>query len=449
MKITRSNIYIPICGILTFLFMAVINNPVFSAPPDQRLTSAHQGCGASEMIISPWQTDDVSWMITTNAGLPFGRASGGAIGDHFYIFGAMDFSLGQAYNWTTEHWQTIPEPPLGNCNWCGVAADEDIYLIGRYAAYTFGSEVQKYTPIGEGPEGTWSNVADYPLAASGIAADWDGGNYIYAAGGSNLVEVFDEAYRYNIAADEWSEIASLPVPMTYHGGAFLEGKFHAAGGVEEGGVAHYVYDPSEDEWTQQADIPTPNYFALFNFFANEDYLFSIGGGGGYAAWPATNAVQLYDPDTDEWFQETPTLAMRGLNTADMMPNGEVLTAGGFFEWIYFQQAFIGSGFPTGGSYSGIGDNLESCIPAEMEFYPAWPNPFNPAAVLSFRLGSAGQVTLVIYDSSGREVSRVLDGSMPAGLHSVNYSLDGGSTGLYFARLTAGDKSFCQKLIFVK
>lgn len=432
-------------GMLAICFVI----PAFSAPPDQRLMSVHQGSGASGQIISPWQTDNVTWLITTNAGRPFGRASGGIIGDYFYVFGSMDVSIAQAYNWSTEHWQTVSEAPLGNCNWCGVSTGSDIYLIGRYAAYTFGNEVQKFTQVAGGPDGTWSTVADYPLTAAGIAADWDGSNYIYAAGGSDLVEVFDNAYRYDISGDEWTEIASLPIPMTYHGGAFLDGRFHVVGGVEGGGIAHYAYDPGGDEWTQSADLPTPNYFALFNLSASDDYLLSIGGGGGYGEWPATNAVQLYDPDDDEWFQETPTPAARGLNTAEWTPSGEVINTGGFYEWIYFQQAWIGSGFPGGSSWSAVSGCESSLKPDDFQFYPAAPNPFNPETVLSFRIAAEGRATLVIYDSGGREIARLLDRDFTAGLHSVSCSFAGNSSGLYFARLTAGDNYLCQKLVYVK
>ena len=421
----------------------------FSAPPDQRMISMHEGYGPSEQIISPGQTDNVTWLITTNAGRPFGRASGGIIGDYFYIFGSMDLSIGQAYNWNTEHWQTVTEPPLGNCNWCGVSTGDVIYLIGRYAAYTFGSEVQKFTVTGTGPDGTWSTVADYPLAASGIAADWDGGNYIYAAGGSDLVEIFDNAYRYDITADEWSEIASLPIPMTYHGGAFLEGRFHVVGGIEGGGVTHYAYDPASDEWSQLAGLPTPNYFALFSLSASDDYLLSVGGGGGYGDWPAVNAVQLYDPENDEWFQETPTPATRGLNTAEWTPNGEVINAGGFYEWTFFQQAFIGTGFPDGSSWSGIETGEGRMIPEGFRCYPASPNPFNSETTLSFSLPDAEHVTLVIYNSAGREIARLLDREFPAGLHTAGYSCSGNSSGLYFAWLTAGERSSVQKLVYVR
>jgi hypothetical protein len=85
---------------------------------------------------------------------------------------------------------------------------------------------------------------------------------------------------------------------------------------------------------------------------------------------------------------------------------------------------------------------------------AYPNPFNPRTVLSFRLGSPAAVTLAIYDSAGRHVKTLLQEHLSAGDHAAtwNGTDESGlttSTGIYFARLDAGGESMSRKLIMLK
>ena len=66
----------------------------------------------------------------------------------------------------------------------------------------------------------------------------------------------------------------------------------------------------------------------------------------------------------------------------------------------------------------------------------YPNPFNPQTTIGFTLPSASDVRLVVYDALGREVARLVEGELGAGLHEARF--DGGSlaSGLYLYRLVA-------------
>ncbi len=64
---------------------------------------------------------------------------------------------------------------------------------------------------------------------------------------------------------------------------------------------------------------------------------------------------------------------------------------------------------------------------------AYPNPFNPIAVIPFELGQGGHVTLTVYDLLGRRVAVLLNERRDAGYHTA--TLDGSrlATGLYVVR----------------
>jgi hypothetical protein len=73
--------------------------------------------------------------------------------------------------------------------------------------------------------------------------------------------------------------------------------------------------------------------------------------------------------------------------------------------------------------------------------PNAPNPFNAATSIRFELYRAGDVSLVVYDSLGRVVARLVEGHLNAGLHAVTW--DGAdnagvlvSSGVYVYRLAS-------------
>ena len=79
----------------------------------------------------------------------------------------------------------------------------------------------------------------------------------------------------------------------------------------------------------------------------------------------------------------------------------------------------------------------------------YPNPFNPETNIAFELPKPGEVSLVIYDIQGKEVARLVDEYKPAGSHSITWNAEGFTSGIYFARLTAGNFTQTQKLLLIK
>jgi hypothetical protein len=78
------------------------------------------------------------------------------------------------------------------------------------------------------------------------------------------------------------------------------------------------------------------------------------------------------------------------------------------------------------------------LPTAFHFDSCHPNPFNPAATLTFTLPEAAKVTLEIYDLGGRLVQQVGFGEsdLSAGMHTAIFDGSSLPSGIYFARLTA-------------
>jgi len=88
-------------------------------------------------------------------------------------------------------------------------------------------------------------------------------------------------------------------------------------------------------------------------------------------------------------------------------------------------------------------------PSSFALYPPHPNPFNPSAVASFELRVPSYVNLRVYDTAGRRVATLVDSWKPAGKHQAIFDGADLPSGIYLARLTAGDFQQTQKLVLLK
>lgn len=78
----------------------------------------------------------------------------------------------------------------------------------------------------------------------------------------------------------------------------------------------------------------------------------------------------------------------------------------------------------------------------------YPNPFNPATTLEFKLQHVQRVRIGVYDATGRLVDQLADASFDAGDHQITWQPSGLAGGIYVARLEAGETVLTQKLVFL-
>ncbi len=79
---------------------------------------------------------------------------------------------------------------------------------------------------------------------------------------------------------------------------------------------------------------------------------------------------------------------------------------------------------------------EETIPRDYELYQSYPNPFNPAAVISFSLPQSAQVNLTVYDVLGQEITTLLNTVKQAGVYNVTFEAANLPSGIYFYRIQA-------------
>jgi predicted acyl esterase len=104
------------------------------------------------------------------------------------------------------------------------------------------------------------------------------------------------------------------------------------------------------------------------------------------------------------------------------------------------------------SFKRMNENEEITNSAvKFEMKQNYPNPFNPTTNISFSLPDnfTGNVTMKVYDLTGKEVAVLVNGEMNSGLHSVAFDGSKLSSGIYFYKINAGSYSDVKRMILVK
>ncbi|MBD3166842.1 T9SS type A sorting domain-containing protein [bacterium] len=89
--------------------------------------------------------------------------------------------------------------------------------------------------------------------------------------------------------------------------------------------------------------------------------------------------------------------------------------------------------------TGVHDEIDgTTVPKTYYLSGSYPNPFNAVATVQFGLPTTSAVTLRVYNSLGREVATLLDGTLQAGVHKAIFNGRDLASGVYLVRMqTAG------------
>ncbi len=88
-------------------------------------------------------------------------------------------------------------------------------------------------------------------------------------------------------------------------------------------------------------------------------------------------------------------------------------------------------------------------PSEFSLSQNYPNPFNAVTTLSYMLPQSGSITISIYNLLGQRVAILHEGILQAGRYTTTWDATGFPTGVYFARLEAGEHSESIKMVLLK
>jgi len=100
-----------------------------------------------------------------------------------------------------------------------------------------------------------------------------------------------------------------------------------------------------------------------------------------------------------------------------------------------------------GIVNSVGQN--ETIPVTPKLYSNYPNPFNPETIISYYLPKTSKISLVVYDSLGREVKTLVNDVQSEGNYNIKFHPKELSSGLYVARLSSDNYTDTIKMIYLK
>lgn len=85
----------------------------------------------------------------------------------------------------------------------------------------------------------------------------------------------------------------------------------------------------------------------------------------------------------------------------------------------------------------------------IKLFENYPNPFNPSTKIRFDINERYFVTLIVYNSLGQEIQKLVSDIMNGGSYEFNFNASGLPTGVYFYSLIVGNYVSTKKMLFLK
>ena len=199
---------------------------------------------------------------------------------------------------------------------------------------------------------------------------------VLVAGGRTFFYDLASAEIYDPASGTWTPTGSLNTPRRSHTATLLpNGKVLVAGGTrEDNGYLVYsinsaeLYDPATGTWTPTGNLATARGDHTATLLSSGKVL--VTGGrpsfSGAGNLPIVSA-ELYDPASGTWTSTGDLNTGRWSHTATLLPNGNVLAAGGYGNGVVLMSAEIydsatGTWTPTGNLLARRADHTATLLP---------------------------------------------------------------------------------------
>jgi hypothetical protein len=332
--------------------------------------------------------------------------------------------------------------------------------------------------------------------------------YLVGSIGANFNIPDGKLYKYNPSANLWTQKTTMSPPLLHEMAVCVwhDSLIVSVGGSTNGfsGATNIVqvYDPSTDTWRV-----LPNYF-LVNISAAqaecidstiivmggynsviyntvyrghvegnsieslswvEDSVYTPFGAGVYRIGstqfgkymlfgPALgsnsciNQIWGYNSVDNTWIRFLPnsldTAAIRSLALKVTSDSVYLYTFGGITWDSSIQFIRRSERFAFGNPLIGITQNGNK-VPASFRLYQNYPNPFNPTTIIKFDLFKTGNVTVKVYDITGKEIQVLVNEIKAPGSYSIRFNAAGLSSGIYFYTMKAEEYFESKKMVLIK
>ena len=192
-------------------------------------------------------------------------------------------------------------------------------------------------PVFSQSSGTWATTGSMKDAREDQTATLLQTTRVLVAGGFDGSNQLATAELYDPTAGKWSSTGSMNTARDGHTATLLQnGQVLVAGGFNTApdGSSNYLsgaelYNPATGAWTTTGSMSTAREAHTATLLPNGEVLVT-GGIAFISGSPVIfSSAELYNPATGTWTKTSSMSVGREQHTATLLPNGQVLVAGGF------------------------------------------------------------------------------------------------------------------------
>jgi hypothetical protein len=133
-------------------------------------------------------------------------------------------------------------------------------------------------------------------------------------------------------------------------------------------------------------------------------------------------------------------------------NGSASRGGGIYLTSSFPQIRdnLITGNHAGWDLNGwLEESPMESIPSKFGLLDNYPNPFNATTTIRYALLSKTDIRIDIFNLRGQLVETLFNENQPAGEHCIMWNVSSYASGVYFCRLSTGERIFTKRITLLK
>lgn len=99
------------------------------------------------------------------------------------------------------------------------------------------------------------------------------------------------------------------------------------------------------------------------------------------------------------------------------------------------------------------NQINSIVPSSYKLYDNYPNPFNPTTKIKFDVANSSDtpanIIITIYDSNGREVTKLVNGNYASGTYEAEWDATGQASGAYYCKFETDNFADTKMMMLLK